>query len=151
MISPSGEQITVTAGDQRAVVVEVDGGLRSYSAGGRELVDGYTRRNELLWPGSSTDPVAKPVARWRKRSDRRSPVTFTNTPLAIQLASRQNRLSAAINETSKTNAIHTPVLLARASIKVLMPYCVVTEQPTMAKTGSRWRCARSAADANNAL
>jgi hypothetical protein len=41
MIAPSGEQITIALGDQQAVIVEVGGGLRSYSAGGRELVDGY--------------------------------------------------------------------------------------------------------------
>jgi len=41
VIAPSGEQITITAGDQHAVVVEVGGGLRSYSASKRELVDGY--------------------------------------------------------------------------------------------------------------
>ena len=41
MIAPTGEQIEIAAGDQQAVVVEVGGGLRSYSASGRELVDGY--------------------------------------------------------------------------------------------------------------
>jgi aldose 1-epimerase len=41
MIAPSGEQITITRGDQLAVIVEVGGGLRSYLVGGRELVDGY--------------------------------------------------------------------------------------------------------------
>src|SRR6202023_4320793 len=41
LIAPTGEQIEIAAGDQRAVVVEVGGRLRSYSAGGRELVDGY--------------------------------------------------------------------------------------------------------------
>jgi aldose 1-epimerase len=41
VIAPSGEQIEIAAGDQQAVVVEVGGGLRSYSAGGRDLVDGY--------------------------------------------------------------------------------------------------------------
>ena len=41
MIAPSGEQITIALGDQQAVIVEVGGGLRSYSVGGRELVDGY--------------------------------------------------------------------------------------------------------------
>jgi aldose 1-epimerase len=41
VIAPSGEQITIVAGDQQAVVVEVGGGLRSYSVGGRNLVDGY--------------------------------------------------------------------------------------------------------------
>jgi aldose 1-epimerase len=40
MIAPSGEQIAIALGDQQAVIVEVGGGLRSYSAGGRELVDG---------------------------------------------------------------------------------------------------------------
>jgi aldose 1-epimerase len=37
----AGEQIEIMAGDQQAVVVEVGGGLRSYSASGRDLVDGY--------------------------------------------------------------------------------------------------------------
>jgi len=41
MIAPSGEQIEIVAEDQQAMVVEVGGGLRSYSAGGRELIDGY--------------------------------------------------------------------------------------------------------------
>jgi aldose 1-epimerase len=41
VIAPSGEQIEIAAGDQQAVVVEVGGGLRSFSVGGRELVDGY--------------------------------------------------------------------------------------------------------------
>jgi aldose 1-epimerase len=41
MIAPSGKQITIVANDQQAVVVEVGGGLRSYSIGGRELLDGY--------------------------------------------------------------------------------------------------------------
>jgi hypothetical protein len=39
VIAPSGEQIEIAAGDQQAVTVEVGGGLRSYSASGRELVD----------------------------------------------------------------------------------------------------------------
>ena len=38
---PSGEQIEIAAGDQRAVVVEVGAGLRSYTVGGRDVVDGY--------------------------------------------------------------------------------------------------------------
>ena len=64
MISPSGEQITITAGDQQAVVVEVGGGLRSYSAGGRELIDEYNAdemsssgRGQVLipWPNRLQD------------------------------------------------------------------------------------------------
>jgi aldose 1-epimerase len=64
VIAPSGEQITIAAGDQQAVVVEVGGGLRSYSAGGRELVDGYSAdemsssgRGQVLipWPNRLQD------------------------------------------------------------------------------------------------
>ena len=59
MVAPSGEQIEISSGDQRAVVVEVGGGLRRYTAGGRELVDGYgademcrSARGQVLipWP-----------------------------------------------------------------------------------------------------
>src|SRR5262244_1113850 len=87
MIAPSGEQIEIAVGDQQAVVVEVGGGLRSYSAGGRELVDGYrademssSGRGQVLipWPpvcwwrqspppdggsGRSTNPATDPVGR----------------------------------------------------------------------------------------
>jgi aldose 1-epimerase len=47
---PSGEQIEITLGEQRAVVVEVGGGLRSYSAAGRDLLDGY-RADEMSTSG----------------------------------------------------------------------------------------------------
>jgi aldose 1-epimerase len=46
----SGEQIGIRRGDQRAVVVEVGGGLRAYSAGDRELLDGY-RADEMSTSG----------------------------------------------------------------------------------------------------
>ena len=64
MIAPSGEQITIAVGDQQAVVVEVGGGLRTYSAGGQELVDGYrademnsSGRGQVLipWPNRLED------------------------------------------------------------------------------------------------
>ena len=41
MIAPSGKQITIATKDQQAVVVEVGGGLRSYSVDGHKLLDGY--------------------------------------------------------------------------------------------------------------
>jgi aldose 1-epimerase len=47
---PSGEQIELTLGEQRAVVVEVGGGLRTYSVAGRELLDGY-RAEEMSSAG----------------------------------------------------------------------------------------------------
>jgi aldose 1-epimerase len=64
MIAPSGKQSTIVAKDQQAVVVEVGGGLRSYSVGGRELLDGYgadqmssAGRGQVLipWPNRLQD------------------------------------------------------------------------------------------------
>ncbi|HEY6471150.1 MAG TPA: aldose 1-epimerase family protein [Candidatus Dormibacteraeota bacterium] len=43
--TPSGRQYALVSGDQRAVVVELGAGLRSYRAGRADVVDGY-RRNE---------------------------------------------------------------------------------------------------------
>jgi aldose 1-epimerase len=64
VITPSGKQIAIAAGDQRAVIVEVGGGLRCYAAAGRELVDGYgademssSGRGQVLmpWPNRLQD------------------------------------------------------------------------------------------------
>jgi aldose 1-epimerase len=38
---PSGEQFEIVFDAQRAVVVQVGGGLRTYAAGGRDVLDGY--------------------------------------------------------------------------------------------------------------
>jgi aldose 1-epimerase len=63
-IHPSGEQIEIALGDQRVVVVEVGGGLRSYSAAGRPILDGYgpeeicpAGRGQILspWPNRIQD------------------------------------------------------------------------------------------------
>jgi aldose 1-epimerase len=64
MIASSGKQITIAAKDQQAVIVEVGGGLRSYSVGGRELLDGNgademssSGRGQVLipWPNRLED------------------------------------------------------------------------------------------------
>lgn len=64
MIAPSGEQIEIVHGGQRAVVVEVGGGLREYTVGGRHLLDGYgpdemssSGRGQVLipWPNRIQD------------------------------------------------------------------------------------------------
>jgi aldose 1-epimerase len=63
-IGPSGEQVEISFGDQLAVVVEVGGGLRSYSTAGREVLDGYgvdeppaSGRGQVLvpWPNRLED------------------------------------------------------------------------------------------------
>jgi aldose 1-epimerase len=44
-VTPSGRQYALASGDQRAVIVELGAGLRSYRSGTTDVVDGY-RRNE---------------------------------------------------------------------------------------------------------
>jgi aldose 1-epimerase len=64
VIEPSGEQVEIAHGDQRAVVVEVGGGLREYTLDGRKLLDGYgademssSGRGQVLipWPNRIQD------------------------------------------------------------------------------------------------
>jgi aldose 1-epimerase len=61
---PSGEQVEIAFGDQKAVVVQVGAGLRTYSLAGRELLDGYgpdemstSGRGQVLipWPNRIQD------------------------------------------------------------------------------------------------
>jgi aldose 1-epimerase len=72
---PSGQQIEISAGDQRVVVVEVGGGIRSYTAGDRELLDGYDEaematagRGQVLipWPNRLQDGTYEFVGRWHQ-------------------------------------------------------------------------------------
>lgn len=64
MNAPSGEQVEIAFGDQSAVIVEVGGGLRSYSCGEFPLLDGYavdemctSGRGQVLapWPNRIED------------------------------------------------------------------------------------------------
>ena len=64
MIAPSGRQVEIAAGEHRAVVVEVGGGLRSYSIRGVDVLDGYpadrmcsSGRGQVLipWPNRLED------------------------------------------------------------------------------------------------
>ena len=61
---PSGAQFEIAHKEQRAVIVEVGGGLRAYSAGGRPVLDGYrvdeqcaAGRGQVLipWPNRLQD------------------------------------------------------------------------------------------------
>jgi aldose 1-epimerase len=87
-VPPSGEQIELSLDDQQAVVTEVGAGLRTYSAGGRDGLDGYASdemaesgRGQLLipWPNRIRDGV-------------------------YELDGRRHQL--ALNEPERGNAIH---------------------------------------------
>jgi aldose 1-epimerase len=86
--SPSGQQIEIVHGDQRAVVVEVGGGLRAYSAGGRELLDGYPA------DGEATSGRGQVLIPWPNRIEDGS----------YEFGGRQHRLP--IDEPAARNAIH---------------------------------------------
>jgi aldose 1-epimerase len=88
VIPPSGEQITIAARDQEAVVVEVGGGLRSYSVDGRELVDGY-RADEM-----SSSGRGQVLIPWPNRLQDGS----------YEFDGQRHQLS--LNEPERRNAIH---------------------------------------------
>jgi aldose 1-epimerase len=63
-IAPSGHQVELVCGDQRAIVTEVGAGLRSYGVGSLHVLDGYNEnemcsggRGQLLipWPNRIRD------------------------------------------------------------------------------------------------
>jgi aldose 1-epimerase len=85
---PSGEQIDISLDDQEVVVTEVGAGLRAYSAGGRDVVDGY-REDELA--GSGRGQLLIP---WPNRI----------RDGAYELDGRRQQLP--LNEPERHNAIH---------------------------------------------
>jgi aldose 1-epimerase len=108
-IAPSGEQVEIEFGDQRAVVVEVGGGLRSYGVGGIDRLDGYgagemctSGRGEVLipWPNRIEDG-------W------------------YEFGGRRHQL--ALTEPENGNAIHGLVRWAAWSVAEREPHRVVME------------------------
>jgi len=107
MFSPSGEQFDIAFEDQEAVVVQVGGGLRSYLADGRELIDGYglgemcpSGRGQVLMP-------------WPNRL----------AGGAYAFAGRD--LQLAVNEPATDSAIHGLVRWAAWSVAEREPHRVV--------------------------
>jgi aldose 1-epimerase len=106
---PSGEQFEIVLGDQRVTVVEVGGGLRSYLAGGRELLDGYlpgepvtSGRGQLLMP-------------WPNRLE----------DGAYEFEGRSHQLP--LTEPERRNAIHGLVRSEAWTVGVREPHRVVLE------------------------
>jgi aldose 1-epimerase len=108
-LAPSGEQFEISHGDQRATVVEVGGGLRSYSRGGRPVLDGYevgemctSGRGQVLipWPNRVQDG-------------------------SYEFAGRRHQLP--LTEPERQNAIHGLVRWASWTVTVREPDRVVLE------------------------
>jgi aldose 1-epimerase len=107
--APSGEQITIAAGDQQATVVEIGAGLRSYSAGGRDLVDGY-RANEMSSAGRGQALIP-----WPNRLQDGS----------YEFDGRRHQLP--LNEPERRNAIHGLVRWVAWSASAREPRRVVMD------------------------
>jgi aldose 1-epimerase len=114
--APSGEQIEISAGDQRAVVVEVGGGLRTYATGSRELLDGYAL------DAASTSGRGQVLAPWPNRLQDGS----------YEFGGRRHQLP--LTEPERQNAIHGLVRWAawtvadRGASRVVMEH-VIHPQP----------------------
>jgi len=76
---PSGEQFEVARGQMRAIITEVGAGLRSFSVGGREVLDGY-RQDEMA--SSGRGQVLLP---WPNRIDH-GKYTFEGKALQLPLS-----------------------------------------------------------------
>jgi aldose 1-epimerase len=86
--APSGEQFEIASGDQRATIVEVGGGIRTYTHGGRPVLHPYDR--DAMCDGAHGTPLVP----WPNRlEDGR--YTFDGTEQQV-----------ALTEPDKRNAIH---------------------------------------------
>jgi len=124
--APSGQQIELALDDQRAVVTEVGAGLRTYSAGGREVLDGYpldemaeSGHGQLLipWPNRIRDGI-------------------------YDLDGRRHQL--ALNELERRNAIHGLVRWSGWSVAEQDTSCVVLEHLLHPQPGYPFSLALSA-------
>jgi aldose 1-epimerase len=109
VITPSGKQITIAVGDQQAVVVEVGGGLRSYSAGRQNLLDGY-RADEM-----SSSGRGQVLIPWPNRLQDGS----------YEFDGRRHQL--ALSEPERLNAIHGLVRWAAWTAAEQEPHRAVME------------------------
>lgn len=108
---PSGDQIEIGAGDEVAVVVTVGAGLRSYTVGGRDVVDGYgpeemanAGRGQVLipWPNRIEDGSYEFGGRWHHL-----PLTEPEAQNAIHGLVRWDAWSVVEHETDRAVLEHT--------------------------------------------
>ena len=86
--APSGTQIELCSGDQRATLVEVGGGIRTYEVGGRPVLDGYGVEE------TRTAGRGQPLLPWPNRVDG-GRYSFGGAELQL-----------ALTEPERGNAIH---------------------------------------------
>ncbi len=87
-IPPSGEQFEIAHGEQRAIIVEVGGGVRSYEVAGRAVLDPYPR--EAICDGAHGAPL----------------IPWPNRLADGCYEFDGERLQVAVSEPERGNAIH---------------------------------------------
>ncbi len=102
-LPPSGEQIEIARGDQRAWIVEVGGALRAYRVDGHEVLDGYGAGDRC------TDARGQSLIPWPNRLRNGS----------YRFAGREHQLS--ISEPARRNAIHGLVRWSSFAVAVREP------------------------------
>jgi len=117
MTHPSAEEIGLVAADQRAVLDEVGGGIRSYAADGREVLDGYAAGQ------SSSSGRGQVLIPWPNRLEDGS----------YEFDGRRHQLE--LNEPENRNAIHGLVRGQQWTVREREPERVVMEHVLSAQPG----------------
>lgn len=125
MTAPSGEQFELTLGAQRAVVVEVGGGLRKYSVDGADILDGYAAEEP------STSGRGQVLIPWPNRLEDGT----------YEFDGQRHQLD--LNEPERQNAIHGLVRSERWTAREREPHRVVMEHVLSARPGYPFRLALS--------
>ena len=111
MPSPSGEQLEIAFGDQRAVVTEVGAGLRTYSVDGRQILDGYSDREiAASGRGQVLLPWPNRIAEGRYEfggEERQLPVNEPETGCAIHGLVRWGAWTVSEREAHRVVVHHT--------------------------------------------
>ncbi|MGI8411890.1 MAG: aldose 1-epimerase family protein [Solirubrobacteraceae bacterium] len=101
--APSGEQVEIVHGEQRATVVEVGGALRTYAVGRRAILDGYGREE------ACSSARGQPLIPWPNRL----------RDGAYRFDDHDHQL--ALTEPEKGNAIHGLVRFANWTVAERAP------------------------------
>ena len=139
VLAPSGEQVEIALGEQRAVVVEVGGGLRSYAIAGSDI--GSTARDREM----STSGRGQVLIPWPNRVQAGS----------YEFGGRRHQL--ALDEPSAGNAIHGLVRWAgwrvaeREANRVVVVHTLHPRPgyPFASRSRSSTRCRRRAPSADD--
>ncbi|HVI18933.1 MAG TPA: aldose 1-epimerase family protein [Gaiellales bacterium] len=103
VVLPSGRQFEIALGDQRVVVVEVGGGLRSYSAGGGDVLDGYAV------DGTSTSGRGQVLIPWPNRiEDGRYDFDGASHSLPLNEVPNRNAIHGLVRWAAWSAAKHEP-------------------------------------------